>query len=161
MKGIDRFLVAIVAGIIIIAVAAVVVVVNRGNAVGYRPDDTPEGVAFNYLLALHQGDHARAYGYVSPGIKNYPASAGAFASAIENTYPRRSDRDVALEIDSVRNENDIAWVKVRETMYFRSGPFGSSQNTRTFQMMLRREEAGWKITDGDSYFAWQWRTLPK
>ena len=78
MKGVDRFLLAIVAGIIVIAVAAVVVVVSRGGDVTYRPDDTPDGAAFNYLLALQRGDHERAYGYVSPSIKNYPTSVGAF-----------------------------------------------------------------------------------
>ncbi|MFN8474615.1 MAG: hypothetical protein U0822_20665 [Anaerolineae bacterium] len=160
MRRADKFLLAMVAGIIIIAGAAVVSVVSRANAVAYRPDDRPEGAAFNYLLALQRGDHAQAYAYMSPTIKNYPASVGAFASIIENTYPLDVNRDVALEIDSVRVENDLAWVQVRETTYYRGGPFASHQDTRTFRMTLRRETPGWKITDSDAYWAWSWRTWP-
>jgi len=67
MKSADRFLLAIIAGIVALVVAALALALMR-TPQGYLPDTTPGGVAHNYLLALKQRDSARAYGYLLPDL---------------------------------------------------------------------------------------------
>lgn len=52
IKGADRFLIVLVIGILLAVVITVVVASQRPGRGAYQPDDTPEGVVFNYLLAL-------------------------------------------------------------------------------------------------------------
>jgi hypothetical protein len=48
----DRFLLGIVIGIAVIALAAVAVFLVRQPAMDYGSEDTPEGVLQNYALSL-------------------------------------------------------------------------------------------------------------
>lgn len=156
-KGADKFLILIVVGLLALVALAVGLAVTRSGVVTYQPDDTPDGVTFNYLLALQQADYERAYGYVSPGISNYPNSVGAFAAQIEQSTDLRFNRDIALAIESVRTEGDVAWVKVRETRYTRGFLLSNNQYSHTFQVTLRRDGAQWKIVDSEAYWYWDWR----
>ncbi len=70
MKGTDKFLVGIVAGVLFIVIAAVVVVVRRPPP-SYKEENTAEGTAHNYLLALQQQDYSRAYTYISFSLQGY------------------------------------------------------------------------------------------
>jgi hypothetical protein len=40
--------------------AVILVVLLRGDQPSYKPDDSPEAAAYNYLLALRQKDYVRA-----------------------------------------------------------------------------------------------------
>ena len=82
MKSTDRFLIGIVIGVVVLVIAAFGVAF-LGPKPAYQSDDTPEGVAHNYLLAIQREDYARAYGYLSPDLRGYPASDEQF---IEDMY---------------------------------------------------------------------------
>lgn len=158
MKTTDKFLIGIVAGVILLVGAAFAVAFLRPKPT-YQPDDTPEGTAHNYLLALKQEDFARAYGYLSPGIRGYPDSAEAFAEDVEdNTWNFGGGEDsVTLEIESVGMVgNDRAVVSVRERRFYQGGLFDSGEYTNTFDMTLRRRDSRWQIAEAGSYWAWCW-----
>ena len=158
MKTTDKFLIGIVAGVILLVGAAFAIAFLRPKPT-YQPDDTPEDVAHNYLLALKQEDYARAYGYLSPGIRSYPDSAEAFAEDVADNRWNfgGGDDSVTLEIESVRmTGEDRAVVSVRERRFYQGGLFDSGEYTSTFDMTLRRRNDRWQIFESDSYWAWCW-----
>jgi hypothetical protein len=160
MKSTDKFLVGIVAGIILLVGAVLVVAFLRPNQPAYQPDDTPEGVAHNYLLALQLNEYERAYEYLLPILPGYPDSPDAFERDIED-HPWGFDHDsdnVSLAIESVEISGDKAQIVVRRTQFYRGGLFDSGQRGSTFDMTLRREASAWKVAESDRYWAscWEW-----
>jgi hypothetical protein len=161
MKNTDKFLIGIVVGVaLLVGVAFGLALVRPKPA--YQADDKPEGVAHNYLLALQQQEYARAYGYLSPTLKGYPASAENFAADIQNNRWnfRLDDTSTALEVVSAAVTGEQATVTVRETSFRAGGLFDSNQSATTFYMTLRRnaENSAWQITSSDSYWAYCWDT---
>jgi len=67
MKKSDKILIWIVGGIVLLVIAAFAIALVKPKPT-YMADESPDGVAFNYLFAVQQGDYDRAYGYVSPSI---------------------------------------------------------------------------------------------
>lgn len=61
----DRFLTGILAGIAILAALSLAVYLGRRNNLSYGPENTPEGVTRNYVIALQRGDYERAYTYLA------------------------------------------------------------------------------------------------
>jgi hypothetical protein len=157
MKSTDKFLIGIVGGVILLIVVAFAVAFLRPKPT-YLPDDTPEGVAHNYLFALQQKDYARAYGYLSPTLSGYPKSAEAFASDASDYNWNFGDGSNTLQVESSSITGDRAVVLVRETVFYEGGLFNSSQYANTFEMTLQRDpkSGAWKIVESDSYWAWCW-----
>jgi hypothetical protein len=157
MKVTDRFLVGIVAGVVLLVGVAFAVAFLRPEP-EYRPDDTPEGVTHNYLLALRQYDYARAHGYLSPRLPGYPANSEEFAQDVrDNSYNfDLDDRSVTLEVESARLTGNTATVTVRRTVFYGGGLFDSSEYSGSFDVRLRREGGGWKIVEAGQYWAYCW-----
>ena len=61
----DRFLLIILGVIGVLIVVAIVFFFVRRNNPTYKPNDTPEGVVHNYLLALNQENYEKAYSYIA------------------------------------------------------------------------------------------------
>ncbi len=156
MKSSDKFLIAIVVGIILLVVVAFALTLNRDEP-EYMAEDTPDGVAFNYLLALRKEEYERAYGYLSPDLLHYPATVDEFTSDIgDNPWRFRSDRDGTLVVRETTVTGISATVKVYETTYYGGDFLDSGQNTYAFEMDLELIDGTWKITDSDYYFYWCW-----
>ena len=157
MKNSDKFLLAIVIAALLLVAVAFFTALNRPEA-SYLPDDTPEGVVHNYLLALQKGDYDRAYGYLSPSLPSYPTSVAEFERDLEIYYGRFPlDRSVSFSLgETAATLGARAKVEVRETTYYRGDLFDSGQYTNTFFVSLVKESGQWKITDGGPYFAWCW-----
>lgn len=160
MKGTDKLLVAIIVGVLVTVVAAVIVVVRRPPPT-YREENTAEDTVHNYLLALEQQDYARAYGYISPSLKGYPASIDRFIEQVHgNNYMfPLSDDSTTLEIESSRNigaSDDLMQVSVRRTTFSKGGLFGSSQYSSLDDVQVQRENGAWKIRQADRYFLSCW-----
>ncbi|NTU79241.1 MAG: hypothetical protein HGA45_07530 [Chloroflexales bacterium] len=155
MKQIDRFLLAIIAGVVVLVVIALTLALTR-TPQGYLPETTPGGVAHNYLLALKQRDDARAYGYLSPALKGYPATVDDFAADIDR-YSWGFSRDSAtISVGDERITGERAVVTINETRFYAGGLFGSSQYTTSFSVTLHRQGDAWKILSADSYWAACW-----
>jgi hypothetical protein len=158
MKKTDKFLIAIVAGIILLVGAAFAVAALRPKP-AYQAEDTPEGVVHNYLLALKQADYERAYGYLSPKIDGYPVSAEAFTRDVrQNSYNfNLSNPATTVSILPYHLSSDSAEVTVHETVFSNGGLFGSSEYPQSTSFSLRRASGQWKISGSDQYYwAWCW-----
>jgi hypothetical protein len=155
MKQTDRFLIAIIAGVITLVIVALALALTRAPQ-GYLPDTTPGGVAHNYVLAMKQRDDERAYGYLSPELMGYPATLDAFAAETER-YSWEFNRDSAtLAVSDERVTGERAVVTMNETRFSENGLFGSNQYTTSFNVTLRRQGEAWKIVSADSYWSACW-----
>lgn len=155
MKQTDRFLLAIITGVVVLVIAALALALTR-TPQAYQPDTMPAGVAHNYVLALQQGDAEKAYGYLSPAIKGYPPTAEEFSADIDR-YGWGFDRGAAtIAVRDERIVDDRATVTVDETRFNEGGLFNSGQYTNSFDVTLRRDGQTWKIVEADSYWAWCW-----
>ncbi len=157
MKNPDKFIIGIVIGVIALVITAFVMVFLRPEPT-YGPEDSPEGVAHNYLLALQQGDYTRAHSYLSPSLAGYP-DAEAFAEYVRNNgwLFNFSDGSVTLELEPARRiSDDRAVVPARARYFYQGGLFNSSEYTNAFDMTLRRENGAWKIISSDLYWAGCW-----
>lgn len=157
MKRTDVLLICIVTGIVLLVVVALVIALTRPEP-SYQPEDTPEGVAHNYLLALQRGEYERAYSYLSATLPGYPASADQFTETVlDNRWEFRRDQDVSLEVEAGSVAGNLGTVTVRESRFYGGGLFESSEHTSRFELRLTRQDGEWKLTNGESYFAYCWR----
>lgn len=168
MRGTDKFLIGIVTGVVILVGIVLAVALLRPNQPGYQPDDTPEGAAHNYLLALQLKEYERAYGHLLPTLPGYPADLETFERDVRNNgwgFGYRDD-DISLAIESVNASGDRAKIVARETRFYRGGLFDfyrgglfdSGQYSDTFLMTLRREAGAWKVAYSERYWASCWES---
>lgn len=157
MRKTDKFLIGIVAGILLLVGAAVAVLVLRPKP-SYRPEDTPEGVAHNYLLALQQEDYARAYSCLSPTVRGYPDSVDVFSRHVKDgwAFPELWDDSVTLSVEPGHITGDRATVSVRRTRFYEGDLLDSSEYTSYFDIELRSEGEAWKIIAADRYWHHCW-----
>ena len=156
MKSADKFLIGIVAGIALLVVIALVITLGKPEAT-YQPEDTPEGVALNYLLALQKEAYEKAYGYLSPELKGYPASVEVFVEDIQDhSWAFRLNYKTTISFISVKTIGNQATVTVKETRFRDGGLFESSQYVQNFDMELERVGGAWKIVDADYFFTNCW-----
>ena len=153
MKNTDKFLIAIVAGVVVLIVAAFAVALTRPKP-AYQSDDTAQGVAHNYLFALNQKDYDRAYGYLSTDLKGYPDTVEQFRADINDNYGY--DTNDSREVVSSEVIGNKTIVTVQQTSFSSGGMFNSNEYTQTFEMTLHQENGGWKITTSGQYWAWCW-----
>lgn len=154
MQKTDRFLLGFVLGALLL-VALVLVLAVRRPPPEYQPEDKPENVALNYLLALQRADYPRAYAALSPALRHYPASAAEFAHLITiNRWllPGGKGGSSIMRATDTRRVDESAFVTVRETVLVSQGLFGGQQQTNDFQMELRLAEGKWHLIHADSYW---------
>jgi hypothetical protein len=155
MKKTDRFLLAIIAGIVVLVIIALTLAFTR-TAQDYVPETTPGAVAYNYVLAIKAYDDERAYSYLAPEIAGYPPSVDAFTDD-SNRYAWNVSREAAtISIGNERITDDRAVVTISETRFYAGGLFNSNQYTNSFNITLRRDGEGWKIINADSYWVPCW-----
>ena len=152
MNKTDRFLIAIVAGAGILLVAAFILALQRPNP-GYKPDDSPENITHNYLLAIENRDYERAYTYLSPDLPGYPPDLETFIQDTErNPWNFRREVDHSLSVQSSRAVGEDTIVIVRLVEYYNQLPFNSQPNTNTFSMRLKPGGPGWMLISGEQFF---------
>jgi len=158
MKGTDKFLIAIIAGVAILVAVVFALTLLRFNAPQYQVEDTPEGVVHNYLLALELQEYERARSYLSPTLPGYPADADQFDADVDRDsyqFGRYGD-DVSLAVESADVRGDKAKVVVRQTVFYREFLFGGGESSSTFDVTLRREGGVWKIATAAMYWSPCW-----
>jgi hypothetical protein len=105
----DRFLIAILAGIGVLVVLSVALFIARRGTLAYGPEDTPEGVTRNFIVAVKKGDYDRAYAYLGE-IENKPDSF-----AFRQTYQQFQASEVAstgVEVGQTNMEGEKAYVQM-------------------------------------------------
>lgn len=157
MKSSDKFLIGIVVGAILLVAVSLVLALLQPKPT-YRAEDTPEGIAHNYLLAIQQGEYTRAYGYLSPTLKGYPASALVFEDQVKSYSFAFRDEQSAFSVQPALINGDRADVPVQERRFNRGVLFTSSSSMPTFQVRLARDKelGAWKIIKSGSYWVYCW-----
>jgi len=158
MQGTDKFLLGIVAGIIVLVVAVFVIAQLRPNEPSYDQDDTPEGVAYNYLLSVQLMDYERAYGYLSSDLVGYPENVDTFAVEVDEPWLLRDgmDDDISLIVDRVQTKGDWATVSILHVWFDRGGLFDSGERTSIVNVDLRLTADGWRIARANRYWNRCW-----
>lgn len=156
----DKFLIAIVAGILLLVVVAIVVVLTRApGSEEYRADDTPAGVVHNYFLAIQRKDFSKAYGYLSDELENKPT----LEQFIQDAGNNGSNQDASLKIGEVSQSDGVTQVEITLTTYYAGGLFDSNRSSIDDLALLRQDAAGrWKITQFPyPYWGWNWNQKPE
>jgi hypothetical protein len=144
-RGIDRFLLAIVVGAVLLIVLSVAAVLLVGRRPAPTADPTtPGGTVQIYVELVRAGSLERAYGYLS-------------RSAQASVPPDRFRQDGARYVGSSRTgerllveplavTGDTAEVKVTVSRFTaRSDPFSSGSYHRDVAVNLVREDGAWRI----------------
>jgi hypothetical protein len=152
----DRFLIGILVFIGVLVIAALVLFFVRPGALSYQSEDTPEGVVYNYALAVQNNDVERAYGYLAE--KEYKPSQTAFNQAIMNGYLYTEGYALQVEETQILDE-DEAWVLV-SIHYLSSGPFDNGWTNQDHAALVR-QNGKWKLTYMPSpYWSYDWYQVP-
>ncbi len=152
----DRFLIGILVFIGLLVVASLALFFIRPEAAAYQPDDTPEGVVYNFALAIQNNDVTRAYGYLAD--LEYKPTEAAFRQAILNGYLYTDG--YALQVDETQFlDSDEAWVLVT-IHYLSSGPFDSGWTSQDHAALVR-QNGEWKISYMPyPYWSYDWYQVP-
>lgn len=148
MNRTDRFLIGLLAGVLLLA--AVAFALARGRTqVDYRADEAdPEAVAFNYLLALQRQDDDKAYGYLDPALPGYPERLDIFIDDISDRAYLRDLSNRSFRVVSHKTQGDIARVTIQETSFTGGGLFQGDQNVDQFELRLQQKDGRWLLVDG-------------
>jgi hypothetical protein len=147
----DRFLLGILIGIgVLIVLAVVLFFLRQGAGLSYGPDDTPEGVVRNYLVAVWRGDYEKAYGYLAAGADKPTLTDFRRAFLKGGLNPR----NVAVEIGKSEVVGEQAYLPLYVS-YGLNNPFGAGYRTEE-RVVLVREEGQWRIEEMPPGAFWDW-----
>ena len=156
----DRFLLAILAGIGLLMVVAIVVVMSQSpGSEQYLSDNTPDGVVHDYFLAMQRKDYEKAYGYLSDELKNKP-DLDRFIIDVSNSGV---DQEASLKIGDVSQTDGYAEVEIAITNYRAGNIFDSGRYTTNDSAVLRQDADGtWHLIQFPyPYWGWQWNEEPR
>lgn len=159
MKSTDKFLVGMVAIILLLLVVIFMVVLRRSPAV-YQPEDLPQGVVYNYLLALENGDYERAMNYISKCIQKRPSTVWGFTNLTKSWEFDDLRNDTSLNVESVKETHDGVVVLVNQTTFRNFGLLDSRVSHDAFTMLLVNQGGEWKLVGGDKYWLKDWQRAP-
>ena len=154
----DRFLTGILIGIGLLIVAALVVFFTRQTQAAYVPEDSPDGVVHNYVLAIMNKDYERAYSYLAD-LDNKP-TLSQFRQAF--AVGRLNPADNGIKVGRASVTGDDAAVEV-SMVYAPGDPFSSGYNNVGTAQLVRQKSV-WKISSMPTYNLWDYswyQPMPK
>jgi hypothetical protein len=143
-SGQDRFLLAIVAGTVVLVVAAMLTVFLFGRNRTVTPADpaSPAGIVQAYIEAVRGGDVERSRTYLTR-----EARAQVEARDRQSTYPQSREDNQRIVVETVSSTDTTAEVKVTlSRFYARSDPFSSGTSRYDLTVRLIREGGAWRMT---------------
>jgi len=147
----DRFLIVILGFIIFLVVIAVGLFFIRQEPQDYGPEDSPEGVARNFVLALQTGDYQRAYSYLQDASEK--PDFATFQQALLRNEPQIISTGVQLGEVEILGDNARVDVTI---IHSSPDPFDRTwDENATSLLSLQGDE--WKITSMPyPYWGWDW-----
>ena len=147
----DRFLMSILGFIGLLVIVALVLFFTRQEPQSYRSDETPEGVVWNYILAIQNEDFKRAYGYLQDADKK-PGYA-AFQQMLIG--PGMDISQSGVQIGVARQTDDEATVELT-IIHGGSGPFNQGWDENASAWLIL-QEGQWRIMSMPyPYWGWDW-----
>lgn len=152
----DRFLLGILIGIgVLVALALALFFTRKDNTLTYGPEDAPEGVVHNYIVAVFQKDYEKAFSYLADkeGKPTFEQFKQSFLKYEVNP------NNVGVEIGNVEISGEAAYV----TIYLQQGssdPFSSGYRNED-RAILVRQGGQWKIEQMPYYNFWGYEWYPQ
>jgi len=141
---------------LLIVVSLVLFFVRQDDQQAYKPENNPEDIVHNYVLALHQGYYQRAYGYLQDN-DDKPTLSQFQQNFFENTWGLENS---SIHINTTDQTGDEAYVAVTVT-HNSSAPFNQPW-TENGSVWLVNQEGGWKLAYAPSpYWGWDWYTIKR
>jgi len=125
-------LIALLAGILVVVVIALIAVFARGGPALFAAD-TPEGVVQRYSQAVIDGNTATAMTYLAPDV-----------AASCTTVPAGSD-DYRISLLKTTEREETARVEVLLATVYGSGPLGTNEYEHEDFFDLVKDGDGWLI----------------
>ena len=151
----DKFLTGILIGIGALIVLALALFFTRQDKRDYLSEDTPEGVAHNYALALIDKDYEKAYGYLAD--LRYKPTYEEFRQSFLNGMVNPDG--MGLDVGEAEIHGDEAVVEL--TLYYSySDPFSTRTGTPD-RAMLVEQDGEWKVSSMPySFWDYNWYQEP-
>ncbi len=144
----DRFLTVILIVIALLVVASIATFFLRQDEVVYLPEDTPEAIVHNYILAITDKDYERAYAYLAEG-KNKPSYDDFESNFLFNT------NNSGYKIGKTTTSGSSAYVEV--TVLENSGGVFFDRYDYVEIARLLKQDGEWKLIQMPyAYWAWGW-----
>ncbi len=108
-----------------------------------------------YQLALQRGDYERALDQISQDIPNRPQDASEMEWDVKQNewqFDRFGDPSLLIADSNITGDN--ATVTLKETRS--NSPIPGDLDSQEITMRLKLENGGWKIVDGQAYWAHDW-----
>jgi hypothetical protein len=142
--GTDRFLLAIVAGVVLLILVSIVVVFTTRGPRPTPPADPASivGIVQGYVEATRAGDAEKARSFLTR-----EARAQSEERSKQNPYSPTYDNNVRIIVEATAQTETTAEAKVTVSRFYaNSDPFSSSTSHRTITVRLIREDGQWRIT---------------
>lgn len=136
----DRFLTGILIAIGVLVIVALALFFARRGQQSYRAEQSPDAVAFNYVLAVTNKDYQKAYGYLAD-LENKPTYDQFRRSFLTGSV---SPENVGVDVGQAEISGDEAMVSV-DVIYSPSDPFSDGYRN-TQQAVLVQQNGEWKIS---------------
>lgn len=151
----DKFLTGILIGIGVLIVLALVLFFTRQDKREYLSEDTPEGVAHNYALAVINKDYEKAYGYLAD--LKYKPTYEEFRQSFLNGMVNPDG--MGLDVGNAEIHGDEAAVNL--TLYYSySDPFSTRTGTPD-RALLVEQDGEWKVSSMPySFWDFNWYQEP-
>jgi ABC-type amino acid transport substrate-binding protein len=152
----DRFLTGILIGIGVLIVLSLALFFLRQETVDYLPEDTPEGIVHNYVLAIERQDYERAYSYLAESETKPTYNAFRMAFIQKQVDPGRAIADVGKA--EIFDDEAVVGLTITQGQFgLFSDPYRDTQSA-----LLVRQDDAWKIYQAPwPYWGWDWSTPQK
>lgn len=136
-----RWLAGITAGVVLLAVIAIVVTLAAGSGDPDRlPEGSPEAAILDFIVAIDDGDYSAAYRLLAQDARD---------QCLENDFRSRvshgRDTDMRVQLENVDIFGEEAGVTVKVRTFSGSPPFDFSETNRTVSFQLRKTDGEWAI----------------
>ncbi len=149
---IDRFTLAIILGVLLLVVGAVVTVLFTGGRAGqsaeYLNEDTPEAVVHDAFLATVRNEPDVAMNHYSRDVLEDEDNV-RFRERFNYYDSGRSARRLRILDVDISEDGDKAYVTVAIDNFHQGGLFDSGTSTYRRTIPLVREDDAWKIDTDD------------
>jgi hypothetical protein len=146
----DRFLTGILIGIGVLILVALGLFFTRQDQRDYIAEDKPEGVTYNYVLAVVNRDYEKAYGYLAD-LENKPTYEQFRQSFFNGAV---NPGDVGVNVGTADINGDEAVVDLT-LVYSPSDPFSSGYEN-TDRALLVLQDGVWKLSAMPTYSFWDY-----
>ena len=152
---IDRFTLAIIVGVLLLVIGAVITVTVTGGrgwqSAEYLNEDTPEAVVHDAFLAFVRNEPDVAMQHYSRDVLEDEDKVD-FRERFNYYDSSRSARRLrVLDVD-INEEGDKAYVNVAIDNFRQGGLFDSGTSTYRRTIPLVREDDAWKIDTDDLFY---------